>query len=192
MKLGLLKHTFFVGIVSLLALALELSALATPPGKSSHLVHEPVIPESTSSSSERSYGVGFAAVEHLTGTPTALTGVYQFDSYNLIQAFFAIESTSPIGRFNVAGLYKHSIIQGENAGLHIGFGLGAGNVETDHGGEFAFAMVAVGGIHLSVPGLSNVKIHLDGGPQFSIIDSNSSFAIRALSPALGLSLYYQL
>jgi hypothetical protein len=189
-------------VISILGLTLALQASAwaaparktapepTPPVRQTHLVREPVTVE-TQPFSQRNFGVGLAAVEALTSSSTALTATYQLNPTDLVQGFFALDSTSPIGRFNVAGLYKHSVHEAELAGFHVGAGLGAGNYQTTKGGVFGFALAAVGGIHLAIPGISHVKIHLDGGPVFTMIDNETNLSIKALSPALGLSVFYQ-
>lgn len=137
-------------------------------------------------------GLGLAAVENLTLSSTALTGVYQLSQENLIQAFFAMDSTSPLGRFNLAGLFKHGLYGNEDIGIHVGAGAGIGNAPSPKTGQgsVAFTLVGIAGLHFPVPGAPRINVHLDGGPQLAIIDGNANFAIKALSPALGLSVFY--
>src|SRR4051794_35726578 len=107
--------------------------------------------------------LGFAAAERLVGGP-AFSALFELDPRSSVQAFFSINSTSPF-LFGMAGVYKHTMIEHQSAGLHIGGGLGLGtglNPDPLEGGKsaFAFRLAGLAGLHLPFPGLTNVMLHL--------------------------------
>lgn len=135
-------------------------------------------------------GLGLATSEKITGSPTALTAMFDLRGDNWIQTYFSLPSTSPF-QFGIAGLFKHTILETMNAGIHIGGGLGIGTLPNGEGGHnFALAIDGVVGVHFAFPGASALRIDLDAGPSFQIVDGNTNFSIGALSPALGLSVLY--
>jgi len=141
-------------------------------------------------------GLGFSTVQNsLPGSTAALTGIFDFDRSNMLQAFFSIPSTSP---FNIAGvvLYKRTIAESRGAGFHLGGGFGLASVNDGGvaGANFAMNVAAVAGFHFELPGVPHVNVHLDGGPSFNLINTSPStytnFQVGALSPALGASVMY--
>ena len=181
------------------------------PSKSNYLIRSHNSPVTyTQASPERaptytnraSYGVGLSTVNivpfsnsFIFSNSTSLTGLILFGPLDRIQVFASIPRTDPLN-LSLAALYKRVLIENQNIGLHIGGGLGAGNVNTGGGGNFAMGLSAIGGIHFNIPGITQLEAHLDGGATFSFLDSPTgtlkTFQIGALSPALGLSLFYLL
>lgn len=139
----------------------------------------------------REMALGVAADQNLTFSTTSLTGLIGLDPVNKIQGFFSIDDTNPFN-VNFAGLFKHTVVESQNIGLHVGggLGLGAANSPTKAGNGFAFSLTGIAGVHFSIPSLSHLAIHLDAGPVFQSVDSTSDFHIGALSSALGLSVFY--
>jgi len=153
--------------------------------------------------------VGIASSEQLTKA-TAFTGIMELDSKNLIQAYFAVPSSSPF-QFSLAGAYKHTLAEHGSAGLHVGGGLGFGitsksaaalignSLAEAFGGtgsssatDFYVSFAGIGGIHMPFPGTSNVMIHFDAGPVLHIQSGANDFNIGALSGLLGASIVYYL
>ena len=132
---------------------------------------------------------------------TSITGLMEISKTDSIQAFFAIPSTSGLS-VDALGLYKKTLIDDGSYGLHVGAGFGLGILNSpapailaagQSSSNLVLNFVGVAGIHFEVPGAPHLKIHLDGGPSITIINSTpsqTSFQLGGLSPALGLSVLY--
>jgi hypothetical protein len=169
------------------------STATTPPADST--IYTSSSAPTYAGSSGGKFGLGYAATGIGGGTAgvlgtSAVTGLFNLSSGDMIQVLFAVPSTVGDLSLGVGGVYKHSISEHQGAGFHLGGGLALGTIA----GDFAISMAAIAGLRFSVPGTSAIQIHLDGGPSFSLIstspNSQSSFAISALSTALGLSVFY--
>jgi hypothetical protein len=139
-------------------------------------------------------GLGFSSINQLSGADTVVTGVLQLNPADLVQVFAGVPQTRGGFQFTLGGLYKHTIIGTQSAGIHLGGGMAVGSL-----GAFAFSLAGVGGIHVAFPGVSQLMLHVDGGPRFSFIDNNGAAAggpsktdlnLGAFSSILGLSVIY--
>lgn len=139
--------------------------------------------------------IGFAPVGGGEGVPGSLTAVLGFTKLDAIQAFVAIPGTVQTFQFGVGALFKHTVFQAANSGVHLGGGLGLGT-----NGEFSANILGVVGLHYAIGG-SNIVLHVDGGPVFTIqkvkgggtdggSSSQTSFGVGALSSLIGASLVY--
>jgi hypothetical protein len=159
--------------------------------------------DSTDSSSSSEYssditswgshmGLGFSTPSKITGGDGAVTGWVPLSRNWGLQPYFTIPATSPFEL--VAGAiakYKIAENASHTAGFHIGGGTTLGDIAGGTNGHvFGWSLDAVAGIHVQMPGASNVMIHLDGGPVFLLVDGNSNFAVDPISTALGLSVIY--
>ena len=174
---------------------------ATPRPKQAKLTYsKQMLADRAPSSSTHTCGVGLSTLNVMPFTSiggfasaTSITGITSLTNVDLIQAFFSIPQTSP---FNIGamGLYKRIIMESQNAGLHVGGGLGLASVNTGIEGSFALSLTAIGGIHFRLPGIPQLEAHLDGGPTFYSVTTSprttNNFLVSALSPALGLSVLY--
>ena len=140
------------------------------------------------------------------GIGGSITGILHFTSLDALQLLAGISQTNGGFGFGVGGLYKRTVLGNESAGFHIGGGLGLGTVgglgAAANGSSTSFAMniAALAGVHFDVPG-TQVAIHLDGGPVFSLISVSgqngvggttvTNFAMGPLSSILGASAVYQ-
>jgi hypothetical protein len=137
------------------------------------------------------WGAGFASVPSLTASSSSLSAWIGLNDDNAIQALFSIPTTSPEFRISFAGLYKHVVVPGQNAGIHIGGGFGLGNIPSARGGtDFFMSLGMVAGIRYLLPGATNVMLNLDGGPSIAFGDSTSDFSLGAFSEHLGLGITY--
>lgn len=109
------------------------------------------------------------------------------EKLNAIQVYIGMIVAGGVG-FGFDAMYKRTVAGNETNGLHLGGGLGF----MVAGGAFAFNLVPVGGFHFGVPGLTNLRLHLDAGPQLTITTGGVGFAMGALSGILGASAVYML
>ena len=142
------------------------------------------------------FGLGFSTYSGALSTnvfpsfSSAITGILEFSSKDSLQVFFSLPRTDGGLALGGAGLYKRTISQGQNAGFHVGGGLGMATTN----GTFGLSITAIGGFHFNLPGVSKVQVHLDGGPSFTLQNSTPSrtdFSLAALSPAFGASILYR-
>lgn len=146
------------------------------------------------STDSKRFGLGFATVQSVIPGSAAgtVTGFFELDKMNSVQAFLSLPSTSPFS-FGVAGLYKHTISGNKASGFHIGGGIGIANIATLNSSTLGLGLNLLGGIHFELPGAPQILVNLDGGPSFTLISSSpsqSNFQLAAFSPALGASVVY--
>ncbi len=142
-----------------------------------------------------SLGAGFSTIQNaVPGNVPAFTITYDLASTDLLQGFFSIPQTNFL---NLGGalFYKHTLTQSRGAGFHIGAGAGLGILNTGLGGTFSMSLTALGGFHFQLPGIPHIIVHLDGGPNFTVLNTNpiatqTNFQFGGLSPALGASILY--
>jgi hypothetical protein len=130
---------------------------------------------------------------------TSITGLIELSHLDSIQVFFSIPTTNVSFNFDALGMYKRTIFDDGNYGIHVGAGFGLGVLNPAALGLAASTsnvilnFTGVAGFHFEVPGAPQIKIHLDAGPSFTLLTTTpsiNSFQIGALSPALGLSVLY--
>lgn len=146
-----------------------------------------------------SFGVGLSTINPglysfpTFGAATSITGLLALTAVDLIQAIISLPQTSP---FNLAAMamYKRIFIEAQNVGIHLGAGAGLGSSNDGFGAAFAMNYSLIAGIHFRLPGIPQLEAHLDGGASYSFTNTSPSttinFALSALSPALGLSVFY--
>ncbi|NBU21990.1 hypothetical protein EBS43_11375 [bacterium] len=192
---------------SALAKENKLKATAGSKGSQTQSVLRYSQAEAASPSQEYKVQVGLSTISNLPNMypdlsakgGTSITGLIELSKTDSIQAFFTIPTTSAFN-IDALGMYKKTIIDDGTYGLHVGAGFGLG-IYNDGGAillgqsnsNLVLNFVGVAGIHFEVPGAPHLKIHLDGGPSISIINSSpsqTSFHLGGLSPALGLSVLY--
>ncbi len=156
-------------------------------------------PESAETySNDKSFALGYSTIAlPFQDGFGSITGLCKWDRLDAIQTFLTIPRTSP---FNIAAsvLYKRTVLESEGAGFHLGGGLGLGSANGGTGGNFIMNMSAIAGFHFPVPGASQIMVHIDGGPNFTLYNIGSgaasttqtNFQMTPLSPALGLSIVY--
>ncbi len=151
-----------------------------------------------SESTDMEFAAGFSTLNPVPFGNTSLnhqslTAILKINEWDKIQGVFAIPGTSP---FLIGGmaLYKRTLLKSQNAGLHVGGGLGIGNGNGQFGTGFAMSLTALAGFYFNIPSIPQIETHLDGGAQFTLRDdypsSDKSFSFGALSPTLGLSVVY--
>ena len=141
------------------------------------------------------FGLGFSTIGFNGLQNSSFTGVYTMNRDDLLQGFFSIPQTTP---FNMGGavLFKHTLVSSSNAGFHVGGGFGLASINNGgfSGANLGLNFALVAGFHFELPGVPHVVVHLDGGPNFSLINTNpnsqTNFSMTALSPALGASVLY--
>lgn len=143
------------------------------------------------------FGLGFSTLQNVipqrTGT---LTGIFNFNSLDALQLFLAIPQTSPAFNLGGAVFYKRTIAESQNAGFHLGGGVGLADVSQSGvtGANFGMNFTVLAGFHFQLPSIPHIVVHLDGGPSFSFYNtsptSKTNFTLTPLSPALGLSILY--
>ena len=142
----------------------------------------------SSSSSSKNLGFGFSTLTGV-GTTPSLTASLDLTEMDQVQGLFSINTTNPF-QFSVGAMYKRTVAGGQETGFHLGAGFNIGNPAT----LFAFNLQALAGFHFSIPGLSQVRIHMDGGPAFLFTNtplvSTTQFSLTSLSAALGASVIY--
>ena len=138
------------------------------------------------------WGVGFASATNIIGADSALAAWCEVSPGNAIQGYFSVMHTTPRGAFGVGGIFKHTLVESQNAGLHIGGGLGIASVDnkTATGSAMGLFLNGVAGIHIELPSIPHVRIEFDGGPSFVSVDGNSNFQIASVSPLLGITVLY--
>src|SRR6185312_4797178 len=110
--------------------------------------------------------------------------------FDTIQGFFSIPLTNP---FNLGAnfFYKRTVAESHGAGFHVGGGFGMADTNLGTGASFSLHLTAIVGLHLEIPGVEHVTIHLDGGPAYNLVNTSpittTGFQVSALSPALGAS-----
>ncbi len=133
--------------------------------------------------------IGVSTLESIGFVEGSLAVSLPLGAVDSLQLFFTIPRTSPSLNFSAMGLYKRTMLDHGSSGLHLGGGVGLGVL----GGAFGFNVTALGGIHFDVPGISRLKVHFDAGPNLSWVSgAGTNLTVGALSPVLGLSLFYAL
>lgn len=155
-----------------------------------------------------------------TGYPgssgTGLSGLFEFDGGNSIQAFLGMGFSSGFS-VGAGGIFRHDIKASGDSGFHVGGGLTlglstggttaaaaslaaaaaaalGGGAATVSSVAFGLQALGVGGFHVAVPGTSgNLVAHFDAalGLGFTI-PAAFYYNFGGLSPALGMSLHYAL
>ncbi len=150
---------------------------------------------STSSYSSGSFmntnrdGIGFSTGQVVTFGFSSLTGFFEVGPKGSVQVFFTIPTTAPFS-IAVGGLYKHTVLEGQGGGLHLGGGFGFGSINLGTGANFGVDIAGIAGFHFGVPGAPRIQVNLDGGVSLQIINNSTNFAMAPLSPALGASVIY--
>ena len=208
----MMKHTIFVAtLVSTLTFSGIFSTSSEAKEKKSH--------SKSQQSSEVHYSQAEASSSHkgaqlqlglstITNSPASygaigikggasITGLIELSRLDSIQVFFSVPTTNVSFNLDVLGMYKRTILDDGNYGIHVGAGFGLGVITTALQGPSTSNVIlnftGVAGFHFEVPGAPQMKIHLDAGPSFTVLTTTpsvSSFQIGALSPALGLSVLY--
>ena len=141
-----------------------------------------------SSSSSKNFGFGFTTLGGVLTTPS-LTASIDLTELDTIQALASISTTNPF-QFSVGAMYKRTVAGNQETGFHLGGAFNLGNPSS----VFAFNLQALAGFHFSLPGLSQIRISMDGGPAFlfanTAVASTTQFSMTSLSAALGASVIY--
>lgn len=137
------------------------------------------------------FSVGYSAILRATGADSSGTLLMRLTPVDALQFHLSVPSTSPF-QFTVVSQYKRTITQSQNAGFHIGGGLGLGSLRVGVENGFALSVNGLAGIHFRLADAPKVQFHVDGGPVLSVIDGDANFTIGALSGLLGLSIIYTL
>lgn len=144
------------------------------------------------------FGFGFMTAGTFNAG-SALAMELNISSTDNIQPFLGITTTNNF-QWGLGAIYRHTIVHGENAGLHVGGALGlgtSGNVAPTQGNAnlhtaFNAAVGPTGGMHFHFPSVPNIEVFLDGGAMIQINDGTANFFLQSLSPFAGLSIAYLL
>lgn len=153
--------------------------------------------------SDTRFGFGYSLVSELTGgASSAVTAILELSDKQALQFHLALPSSSPF-EFAVVGQFKQTITESQNAGFHVGGGLGLGSVSTGStttivagvpvvtsSSGFLLSINALAGIHYKFSDAPNLRFHFDGGPTFTSTDGEADFSIGAASSWFGASVLY--
>lgn len=178
-----------IRLLALLALVASANVMAAPVAQRAGAGNSYGGPSTVSSMGPTTYGLGVSTLSLVPGDPT-ITGLINMGHQFSIQPLAAVHTTAGSFSFEAGVLGKYNVAGTHEAGLHLGGGVDMGSISGGAKSVFAVAVTALAGIHASLPGLSKIQFHLDAGPGLTIIDGNSAFALKPLSSALGLSVFY--
>jgi len=166
-------------------------------GKSTSSSPAPVLRHAVGSSTESSrqhsaqFGIGFSTITQAMtgGNDTSITGTIDFLPMETIQVFLGIPQTTTGFGIGGGALFKRTLAGSHETGFHIGGGMGLAVINT----VFRMNFSLIAGVHFSLPGLPQIRVHLDGGPSITVNASSpttSNFQLSSLSSALGASVVY--
>jgi hypothetical protein len=155
---------------------------------------EPAVSAEAHSSSNTRFAAGYSSLFDFTGSLSSVAGALQIGENQLLQVNFAIPYTSPL-QFVVGPQYKYTIAKNRLGGFHVGLGAAFGSLPKGgsaygSGTGFAMSINGLAGIHLAFESAPQIQLHFDGGPVYQLTDGESNFAVKALSPFMGLSVLY--
>jgi len=140
-----------------------------------------------------------SAVTDNVSTP-ALSMLITLNDKMAIQAYAGVYGVNPF-LFAVGGDFKYTLVGDVTKGLHIGGGVGlgevGGNIQGNIGGininaggsAFFVNINGLVGIHFQI--VDNVLVNLDSGATVSISNGNTNFALAG-HPAFGASILYHI
>jgi hypothetical protein len=143
----------------------------------------------------RTWGLGVSTIDIERSGVGSITAIFDVAAKSAIQVFLGIPTTQGTFHFSLGGMFKYTVAEAQNAGLHVGGALFFGNQApvartATSNSAFAISFGGVGGIHFAVPGSTQVQFHVDAGPVISIVDGDSAFGLGAYSAFIGGSLVY--
>jgi hypothetical protein len=147
------------------------------------------VSSNSGSSGVKRVGVGFSSLTNFTGAASSAAVLLKLNDKNAIQLLLSVPSASPF-QFSVGGQYKATVAQHQNAGFHLGAGLSIGSLAVGGRNVFAVAINPLAGFHLPLIAGDRVELHLDGGPNLTLLDGTADFTIGAHSALLGATLVY--